>query len=182
MKKLQATIENAGKTNKYTVLLPNGEKFTFSSKKENIESVQLQFNKDGSINVASKGKLVTTQKGMDEFYNAMRNNKYYAETYGVLVEKHEVALLEYVEELVEAVEEEAAEEVVEVEVVEPAETKPAKTAKPKTVIINCVDCDAEREIKVQDAFQVKRCKECQKKHRNRLAAERRRQKRAAAKN
>lgn len=181
MKKLQATIENTGKTNKYTVLLPNGEKFTFNSKKENIESVQLQFNKDGSIDVASKGKLVTTQKGMDEFYNAMRNNKYYAETYGVLVEKHEVALLEYVEELVEEAEQEEAKPAVQEEA-KPAAAKPAKTAKAKTVIINCVDCDAEREIKVQDAFQVKRCKECQKKHRNRLAAERRRQKRATAKN
>jgi hypothetical protein len=31
-----------------------------------------------------------------------------------------------------------------------------------TTIIQCADCGADREIKVQDAFQVKRCKPCQK--------------------
>lgn len=48
----------------------------------------------------------------------------------------------------------------------------------KTTTINCVDCGKERIIKVQDAFQVKRCVDCQKKHRNRRRAERRREKRA----
>lgn len=36
----------------------------------------------------------------------------------------------------------------------------------KTVTIECIDCGAERVIKVQDAFQVVRCTECQKKYRN----------------
>ena len=47
----------------------------------------------------------------------------------------------------------------------------------KTVTIECIDCGAPRIIKVQDAFQVKRCPECQRKYRNRKRAERRRQKR-----
>ena len=37
---------------------------------------------------------------------------------------------------------------------------------PKLIVINCCDCGAERTIKVQDQFQVKRCPECQKAHRN----------------
>ena len=48
----------------------------------------------------------------------------------------------------------------------------------KTTTINCVDCGKERVIKVQDAFQVKRCVSCQKKYRNRRRAEHRREKRA----
>lgn len=51
----------------------------------------------------------------------------------------------------------------------------------KLTAIKCEDCGAEREIKVQDAFQVTRCPGCQKKHRNRKRAERRRQQRAEAK-
>lgn len=51
----------------------------------------------------------------------------------------------------------------------------------KTTTINCVDCGKERVIKVQDAFQVKRCVSCQKKYRNRRRAERRREKRAQEK-
>ena len=51
----------------------------------------------------------------------------------------------------------------------------------KTTTINCVDCGKERVIKVQDAFQVKRCVDCQKKYRNRRRAERRREKRAQEK-
>lgn len=47
----------------------------------------------------------------------------------------------------------------------------------KLITINCEDCGAEREIKVQDAFQVKRCKNCQKKHRNKLRNEKRKEKR-----
>lgn len=42
----------------------------------------------------------------------------------------------------------------------------------KTKTIKCVDCDRERIIKVQDAFQVKRCISCQKKYRNRKRTER----------
>lgn len=51
----------------------------------------------------------------------------------------------------------------------------------KLVSINCTDCDEERIIKVQDLHQVKRCVSCQKKHRNRMRAEKRREKRAAEK-
>ena len=47
----------------------------------------------------------------------------------------------------------------------------------KTTTISCVDCGRDRIIKVQDAFQVKRCVECQKKHRNRRRREIRREKR-----
>lgn len=47
----------------------------------------------------------------------------------------------------------------------------------KTTTINCKDCGKERVIKTQDAFQVVRCVECQKKHRNKRRAERRREKR-----
>lgn len=46
-----------------------------------------------------------------------------------------------------------------------------------TTVIRCVDCGAERTVKVQDKFQVKRCVAHQKDHRNAL----RRQKRANAK-
>jgi len=34
----------------------------------------------------------------------------------------------------------------------------------KTITISCIDCWTTREIKPQDAFQVKRCVPCQKKH------------------
>ena len=46
----------------------------------------------------------------------------------------------------------------------------------KTIVINCSDCGKKRRIKPQDAFQVKRCVSCQKKHRNKLRAERHKQK------
>lgn len=46
------------------------------------------------------------------------------------------------------------------------------------VTIQCEDCGAKRLIKPQDAFQVRRCEECQKKHRNAMRAQRRREKRA----
>jgi hypothetical protein len=49
---------------------------------------------------------------------------------------------------------------------EPAAPKVAAIPKEKTAIIKCVDCGAEREVKVQDVFQVKRCITCQTKHRN----------------
>lgn len=51
----------------------------------------------------------------------------------------------------------------------------------KTTQINCEDCGVLRSIKVQDVFQVTRCVVCQKQHRNRKRAERRRQQRAEAK-
>ena len=41
----------------------------------------------------------------------------------------------------------------------------------KTTIIKCIDCGAERIIKVQDVFQVKRCVKCQKEHTKRRRAE-----------
>jgi hypothetical protein len=50
----------------------------------------------------------------------------------------------------------------------------------KLTTIKCEDCGDEREIKVQDTFQVTRCEGCQKKHRNKKRAERRRQQRAEA--
>ena len=37
---------------------------------------------------------------------------------------------------------------------------------PRFTTIKCIDCGADREIHVQDAFQVKRCVACQKKYRN----------------
>ena len=46
-----------------------------------------------------------------------------------------------------------------------------------TTTIQCVECGADRVVKVQDAFQVKRCVSHQKAHRNTL----RREKRAADK-
>lgn len=46
----------------------------------------------------------------------------------------------------------------------------------KTIVIDCVDCGKKRRIKPQDAFQVKRCISCQKKHRNKLRAKRYKQK------
>jgi len=45
----------------------------------------------------------------------------------------------------------------------------------RTVTIKCADCGAERIIKPQDEFQVKRCVACQKKHRNKQRAEKRKQ-------
>ena len=45
--------------------------------------------------------------------------------------------------------------------------------KGKTSFITCVDCGAQREVKVQDVFQVKRCQECQKKHKREKARLRR---------
>src|SRR5690606_14412864 len=47
----------------------------------------------------------------------------------------------------------------------------------KLVTIKCCDCGAERKIKPQDTFQVKRCVACQKLYRNARRAELRRLKR-----
>lgn len=52
-----------------------------------------------------------------------------------------------------------------------------KIAHGPTVTIKCVDCKTERTIMKQDEFQVTRCLDCQKDHRNKL----RREKRAAKK-
>ena len=49
---------------------------------------------------------------------------------------------------------------------------------PKLITINCCDCGAERIIKVQDQFQVKRCPECQRKHRNAMRRAKRAEKKA----
>ena len=49
---------------------------------------------------------------------------------------------------------------------------------PKLITINCCDCGAERIIKVQDQFQVKRCPECQKAHRNAMRRAKRAEKKA----
>ena len=49
---------------------------------------------------------------------------------------------------------------------------------PKLITINCCDCGAERIIKVQDQFQVKRCPECQKAHRNAMRRAKRTEKKA----
>ena len=49
---------------------------------------------------------------------------------------------------------------------------------PKLIVINCCDCGAERTIKVQDQFQVKRCPECQKAHRNAMRRAKRAEKKA----
>lgn len=51
----------------------------------------------------------------------------------------------------------------------------------KLISIDCCDCGVERKIKPQDAFQVKRCAICQNKHRNAVRAEKRKAKRAEAK-
>lgn len=50
-----------------------------------------------------------------------------------------------------------------------------------TLTIRCIECETPRIIKPQDKFQVTRCPECQKKHRNAMRAQRRREKRAAEK-
>lgn len=51
----------------------------------------------------------------------------------------------------------------------------------KTTVIKCADCGAERTIKVQDAFQVKRCAEHQRQHRLRRRRERTAERAAARK-
>ena len=48
----------------------------------------------------------------------------------------------------------------------------------KMVKINCIDCGRERMIKVQDQFQVCRCTDCQRKHRNAMRKAKRAEKKA----
>jgi len=43
----------------------------------------------------------------------------------------------------------------------------SKVPKKTRTNITCVDCGTVREVATQDAFQVKRCKACQKRHRSR---------------
>ena len=50
--------------------------------------------------------------------------------------------------------------------------------KAKVATIKCVECGEEREVATQDAFQVKRCLDCQKKFRNKKRAERAKVRRA----
>lgn len=57
----------------------------------------------------------------------------------------------------------------------PKELPSGKIVKGTTMTINCMDCGIERVIKVQDAFQVKRCVDCQKKFRNHKRYEKRKQ-------
>lgn len=49
----------------------------------------------------------------------------------------------------------------------------------KTMVIKCVDCGGDRTIKVQDAFQVKRCVNCQKNYSKARRAEKAKAKRSA---
>jgi hypothetical protein len=55
-----------------------------------------------------------------------------------------------------------------------------KVAVGPTTTIKCVDCGKERTVKVQDAFQVKRCVEHQKEHRLAKRRERNARKRKAS--
>jgi len=49
-------------------------------------------------------------------------------------------------------------------------TSTGKWAYGPSTVINCCDCGKERRIKIQDAFQVIRCAECQKKAQNKKRA------------
>lgn len=60
-------------------------------------------------------------------------------------------------------------------------TNDGKVLHGKTTTINCIDCGAERIIKVQDAFQVKRCVTCQKNFTKARRNDRLKEKRNAAK-
>lgn len=53
----------------------------------------------------------------------------------------------------------------------PHKPRTQKEKKASTVDIKCIDCGATRTIKVQDAFQVKRCMDCQSKYRKARRAE-----------
>lgn len=65
---------------------------------------------------------------------------------------------------------------------ETRELKKTREHKAKTTTIECVDCGEERTIATQDAFQVKRCEDCQRKHRNKKRTERARSKRLEKRN
>ena len=58
----------------------------------------------------------------------------------------------------------------------PVEPKIIGTLSAKITVINCIDCGRPREVHPQDVFQVKRCKECQKRYSKERAREARRTK------
>lgn len=60
----------------------------------------------------------------------------------------------------------------------PKVPKEPKTPKVTMVVIKCIDCGKEREIHLQDKFQVKRCVECQRTYRNARRSELNKKKRA----
>lgn len=62
-------------------------------------------------------------------------------------------------------------------ITETRELKASQVHKPKTVTVECQECGAERVVATQDAFQVKRCQDCQRKHRNHKRNERAKTKR-----
>lgn len=59
---------------------------------------------------------------------------------------------------------------------EPVQLSSGATVVGPTVVIQCVDCGKDRTIKIQDKFQVTRCMDCQKKHRNKARYEKRKAK------
>jgi len=61
---------------------------------------------------------------------------------------------------------------------ETRESKAKKEITAKRMTIECTECGAEREVATQDAFQVTRCADCQKKHRNIRRAQLAKRKRA----
>lgn len=63
---------------------------------------------------------------------------------------------------------------------EPVMLSTGKWAVGPTTTIHCVDCGAERIIKIQDAFQVTRCAACQKKAQNKKRAQKKKEKNRAA--
>lgn len=56
-------------------------------------------------------------------------------------------------------------------VAETRDSKKTQTERKKTTTVACCDCGSIRTIAVQDAFQVKRCVACQKKHRTKKRTE-----------
>lgn len=66
-------------------------------------------------------------------------------------------------------------------VAETRDSKKTQTERKKTTSVVCCECGAIRTIAVQDAFQVKRCVACQKKHRTKKRTEIAKRKRQEAK-
>lgn len=63
---------------------------------------------------------------------------------------------------------------------EPVLLSTGKWAYGPTTTIHCIDCGAERTIKIQDAFQVIRCAACQKKAQNKKRAAKKKEANRAA--
>ena len=63
---------------------------------------------------------------------------------------------------------------------EPVLLSTGKWAYGPTTTIHCIDCGAERTIKIQDAFQVIRCAACQKKAQNKKRAAKMKERNRAA--